>query len=444
MSIVDRLKSAWNAFNTNEDEFKRGLGMYDTFGTSSFVSSHRSSAVRCSKGSIIDTIESRIANDVSMVDFKHVKKDNDPKTESIVKSGFNRCLQLEANVDQSAIDFRKDLVMSMMDEGVVAVVPVDTDDKVDVLPNYDILSMRVGQVTQWYPQHVKVRLYNDRNGQTQEILKNKREVAIIENPLYEVVNAQNSTLKRLIRKLQLIDHMDETIASNKLDLLVSLPYAVKGEIRQQQAKQRVEMIQQQLAENKYGIAYIDSTEHVTQLNRPIENNLLKEVEYLSNELFNQLGLTKAVFDGTAGEQELRSYYDRTINPIAKRIALEFNRKFLTDTARTQGHEIVYYSDPFKLVPTSAVASMADSLRRNAILSSNEIREILGFQPSDDARADELFNPNIADSNQMMGAEGMGMATADGGTGEIPAADENPVEGDLVKGILKESVEGKGD
>jgi len=381
-----------------------------------------------------------------MIEFKHIRKDKDPATELLINDGFNRCLQLEANIDQSAIDFKKDLCMSMMDEGVIAVVPVDTDIKPGETPTYDILTMRVGKITQWYPQHVKVRLYNDQTGQDQEITLSKRQVAIIENPLYEVVNGQNSTLKRLIRKLQLKDALDENMISKKLDLLIQMPGALKGEIRQQQAKQRVEQIQDQLSNSEYGIAYIDSTEHITQLNRPIENNLQSEIEYLTAELFNQLGLTKAVFDGTAGESELRSYYDRTINPIAMRIALEFNRKFLTDTARTQGHEIVYYSDPFKLVPTSSVAGMADALRRNAILSSNEIRGILGFQPSDDARADELFNPNIADSNQMMEPSAMPMENAapDGGAEEIPAAESFPIEGDLVKGILKESVEGKGD
>lgn len=338
--------------------------------------------------------------DVSMVEFKHVKMDGDPVTETEQKSGLNRCLTLEANIDQSYIDFMQDIVMSMMDEGVVAVVPVDTrispeDDCMAV----DILTMRTGKIVQWYPEAVRVLVYNDKTGQEEEIIARKENVAIIENPLYTVVNADNSTLKRLVRKLQLMDIVDEGIASNKLDIILQLPYVVKGDIRKKQAEERIASIQSQLTNSKYGIAYIDGTEHITQLNRAVENNLLKEIEYLSNELFNQLGMTSRIFDGTASEQELRSYFDRIVNPIAKRITLELNRKFLSDTARTQGHAIVYYSNPFKLVPISTLASVSDTLRRNEILTTNEIRGIMGFQPSDDPKANQLSNPNIADVNQ---------------------------------------------
>lgn len=399
MSIWDRLKNAWNVFRSPP-------GASVLADTSSWGGSMAYRPTVYSKGSIIDTIVTRIAIDFSMVEFHHVKMDDNPKTEKEMTSGLNNCITLEANIDQSSIEFMQDLIISMMDEGVVAVVPVDTN----LNPNdggFDILSMRVGRITQWYPKAVRVQLYNDATGRDEEVLISKSACAIIENPLYSVLNAPNSTLKRLVRKLQLLDTIDENNASNKLDLILQLPYVIKHETKQKEAEQRINAIQEQLTKNKYGIAYIDGTERITQLNRAVENHLLEEIEYLSNELFNQLGLTKRIFDGTAPEEERRSYYDRTINPIAKRVCLEFKRKFLTKTARTQGQDIVYYVDPFKLVTTSALASMADTLRRNSILTSNEIRQLLGFQPSDDPRANELFNPNMADNKQ-------GMETSSGG------------------------------
>lgn len=432
MSITDRIKNAFNAFNSAEDKFAQNVNQYTSYGASSYAPQYKLRGRGYTKGSIIDTIASRIANDVSMIDIKHIKRDKDPKTEEIQNSGLERCLSIESNVDQSAIDFKKDIVFSMMDEGVIAVVPVVTDVDPEDTNSYEILSMRVGKITAWYPQHVKVRLYDEQDGQEKELILSKRKVAIIENPLFEIMNAENSTLKRLRRKLQLNDILDDSMVNKKLDLLIQLPYAVKGDVRQAQAQKRVEDIQEQLSNSKLGIAYIDSTEHVTQLNRSVENNLTKEIEYLETMLFNQLGLTKAIFDGTAGEQELRSYYDRTIKPFAARIALEFSRKFLTDTARTQGHDIVYYQDPFKLVSISNVATMADTFRRNYILSANEIREIIGFQPSDDERADELFNPNIADANQMVGQP------AAGGT-EQTQEPVDPEQKELATEILKESV-----
>ena len=400
MSIWDRLKNAWNVFRSPP-------GASLLADTSSWGGSMAYRPTVYSKGSIIDTIVTRIAIDFSMVEFHHVKMDDNPKTEKEMTSGLNNCITLEANIDQSSIEFMQDLIISMMDEGVVAVVPVDTN----LNPNdggFDILSMRVGKITQWYPKSVRVQVYNDATGRDEEVLIKKSACAIIENPLYSVLNAPNSTLKRLVRKLQLLDTIDENNASNKLDLILQLPYVIKHETKQKEAEMRINAIQEQLTKNKYGIAYIDGTERITQLNRAVENHLLEEIEYLSNELFNQLGLTKRIFDGTAPEEERRSYYDRTINPIAKRVCLEFKRKFLTKTARTQGQDIVYYVDPFKLVTTSALASMADTLRRNSILTSNEIRQLLGFQPSDDPRANELFNPNMADNKQGMDASSGGM------------------------------------
>lgn len=400
MSIWDRLKNAWNVFRSPP-------GASVLADTSSWGGSMAYRPTVYSKGSIIDTIVTRIAIDFSMVEFHHIKMDDNPKTEKEMTSGLNNCITLEANIDQSSIEFMQDLIISMMDEGVVAVVPVDTN----LNPNdggFDILSMRVGRIMQWYPKAVRVQLYNDVTGRDEEVLISKSACAIIENPLYSVLNAPNSTLKRLVRKLQLLDTIDENNASNKLDLILQLPYVIKHETKQKEAEMRINAIQEQLTKNKYGIAYIDGTERITQLNRAVENHLLEEIEYLSNELFNQLGLTKRIFDGTAPEEERRSYYDRTINPIAKRVCLEFKRKFLTKTARTQGQDIVYYVDPFKLVTTSALASMADTLRRNSILTSNEIRQLLGFQPSDDPRANELFNPNMADNKQGMDASSGGM------------------------------------
>ena len=400
MNIWDRLKNAWNVFRSPP-----GSRLIND--TSSWGGSMGFRPTVYSKGSIIDTIVTRIAIDFSMVEFHHVKMDENPKTEKEMKSGLNNCITLEANIDQSSVEFMQDLIISMMDEGVIAIVPTDTD----LNPNdgsFDILTMRVGEITQWYPKAVRVRLYNEATGRDEEVLVSKSACAIIENPLYSVINAPNATLKRLIRKLQLLDTIDENNASNKLDLILQLPYVIKHETKQKEAEMRINAIQEQLTKNKYGIAYIDGTERITQLNRAVENHLLEEIEYLSNELFNQLGLTKRIFDGTAPEEERRSYYDRTINPIAKRVCLEFKRKFLTKTARSQGQDIVYYVDPFKLVTTSALASMADTLRRNSILTSNEIRQLLGFQPSDDKRANELFNPNMADSKQGMDTPSGGM------------------------------------
>lgn len=396
MKFLDRVKHAWNAFNGNQSETYRLIEGSWGSATPSFK------AYRYSKGSIIDTIVTRIAIDVSMVNFEHVKMDGDQGTENQQPSGLNRCLTLEANIDQSYIDFMQDIVFSMMDEGVCAVVPVDTKLNPNRTSSYDILSMRVGRIKDWYPKAVRVRLYNDRTGEYEEVVVSKSNCAILQNPLYSIINADNSTLKRLMRKLAILDSVDENLSNNKLDLLIQLPYIVKNEIRKQQADERIKAIEDQLKNSKYGVAYIDGTEKVVQLNRSVENNLLKEIEYLTTELFNQLGLTKAIFDGTASEQEIRSYYDRTINPIAKQIALEFTRKFLTDTARTQGHSIVYHSSIFQLVPISVLAGVADTLRRNEIVTTNEIRKLIGLPLSDDPRANELFNPNIADTNQMMG------------------------------------------
>ena len=418
MGLISRIKNAWSAFN-----YQEGYPTPTGYDASSSLPLWKS--YRISRGSIVNMVLSKIAIDVSMVEFKHVKMDGDPKTEEEMKSGLNDCLQVEANIDQSNIEFMQDLVFSLLDEGAVAVVPVETDLNPNQTGGYDIYSMRVGKIVDWYAQSVRIEAYNEATGQYEQILMNKRNVAIIENPLYSVLNAPNSTLQRLQRKMQLLDRLDERLVGKKLDLLVQVPYKIKGDMKRKLADDRLKDITNQLSQNELGIAYIDGTEKVIQLNRPVENSLLQEIESLQNEFFNQLGFTKAVFDGTASEQELRSYYQRGVAPFCERIKKEFERKFLTKKARTQGQMIVYHMDPFKMVPVSTLGSLADTFRRNAVLTSNEIRESIGFQRSDDPRADELFNPNIADSNQningattpMQAPEDMSTETVEGGYDE---------------------------
>lgn len=337
--------------------------------------------------------------DVAMTNFKHVKINLENEDVTDMKTGLNNCLSVEANLDQSHIQFIQDLVYSMFDEGVVAVVPVETTLNPGVFGSYDINSLRVGKIVSWFPKHVEVDLYNDSTGQNERITIEKKNVSIIENPLYAVVNAENSTLKRLIRKLNQLDDVDAVAASGRLDLLVSVPYAIKTETQKQMAEKRIRDIEEQLSLGRNGIAYMDGTEKVTQLNRPLNSQLPETIERLTQQFYNQLGLTKNIFDGTASESELKTYYSRTIDPIVDTIIAEFKRKFLTKTARTQGQSIVAYRDMFKTVTVEAVANLGDTFRRNSIATANEIRKIIGLKPSNDPRADELFNPNIADSNQ---------------------------------------------
>lgn len=396
MGLMSKLASAFNIFKRKENETPSYLGPSYSYN----LSRPTRRGYSFNRGNIIDTVINRIAMDVSMVKFDHVRIDSDPKTETVIKDGLHDRLTLEANIDQSYIEFMQDLVYSMFDEGVVAIVPVDTDDNPEEHDHVDILSWRVGRIVQWYPRHVRVELYDDRDGRVKEITIAKDSCCIIQNPLYEVTNGHNSTLKRLSRKLSIMDTVDEGIANNSANIIIQFPYPIKNDITRTKARQRISEIEDQLTNSKYGITYLDGTEKITQLRQGVENNLLKEVDYLTKELFNQLGLTEAVFNGTAGESEMKSYMDRTINPIAKRIALEMDRKFISKTARTQGHRITYHTDMFTLVPMDQLASALDLLRRNTFISMNEGREILGLQPADDPRADELFNPNIADSNQI--------------------------------------------
>lgn len=390
MGLIERVQRGWNAFRNRDPTLN-----YGDIGVSY---SYRPDRIRLTRGnerSIVTSIYNRIALDVSSVTIKHCKLDENERFISVVNSGLNSCLNVEANIDQTGRAFMQDVVMSMFDEGCVAIVPTDTSIDPNVTSSYDILSLRTGKILEWYPDKIKVRVYNENTGKKEDIIVKKSTVAIVENPLYAVINEPNSTMQRLIRKLSLLDITDEQTASGKLDLIIQLPYVIKTEARRQQADQRRKDIEMQLAGSKYGIAYTDGTEKITQLNRSLENNLLKQVESLTNTLYSQLGITQTILDGTADEKTMLNYSNRTIEPIVSAIVDEMKRKFLTKTARTQHQSIMFFRDPFKLVPINDIAEIADKFTRNEILTSNEIRQIIGMRPSDDPKADELVNSNIA-------------------------------------------------
>ena len=386
----DRLRHAWNAF-TNKDPTYRSAGM----GESSSSRQDRTRLTRGNERSIINSVYNRIAMDVASLKINHVRLDANDRFSEIITSGLNTCLTLDANIDQTGRAFMQDAVLSLLDEGSVAIVPVDTTFNPTRTGSYEIESLRVGRVVEWFPRHVRVEIYNDRIGRKQEVTLPKSVVAIVENPLYAVMNERNSTLQRLIRKLNLLDVIDEQSGANKLDMIIQLPYVIKNPLKKQEAQQRVKQVEDQLNGSKYGIAYIDGTERITQLNRPIENNLLKQVEYLTNMLYSQLGISQAVMDGTADEKTMLNYNNRTIEPIISAIVDEMKRKFLTKTARSQGQSIMFFRDPFKLVPVENVAEIADKFTRNEIMTSNEFRQVIGMKPSDDPKADELRNANIS-------------------------------------------------
>lgn len=388
-SFGSRLKHAWNAFVGNKDPT-----YYRDLGNGYFYRPDRPRFTRGNERSIVTSVYNRIALDVAGINIQHCKLDDEGRFVSIIESKLNNCLNLEANIDQTGRAFIQDIVMSMLDEGCVAVVPVDTTIDPRVTGSYDISTMRTGRVIEWYPSYVKVRVYNDRIGEKQDITLPKSAVAVIENPLYAVINEHNSTMQRLIRKLSLLDITDEQTASGKLDLIIQLPYVIKTDARRQQAEKRRKDIEMQLASSKYGIAYTDGTERITQLNRSVENNLMKQVEYLTSTLYGQLGLTQSIMDGTADEKTMLNYYSRTIEPIVSAIVDEMKRKFLTKTARSQLQSIVYFRDPFKLVPVNELAEIADKLTRNEIMTSNEIRQKIGMKPSSDPKADQLVNSNV--------------------------------------------------
>ena len=390
-----RLKHAWNAFINNKDSTIN----YGVLGSSYYYRPDRQRFTGGNERTIVTSVYNRIALDVSAVDIKHVRIDENDRYKETINSGINSCFNTEANIDQTGRAFIQDIVMSMLDEGCVAIVPIDTTTSPVNSNTYDILSMRTGKILQWYPNHVQVRVYNEKTGNKEDIILPKSSVGIIENPLYAVINEPNSTMQRLIRKLSLLDAVDEQSGSGKLDLIIQLPYTIKTEARRKQAEMRRKEIEMQLTGSKYGIAYTDGTEHITQLNRPIENNLMKQIEYLTSMLYSQLGITQSILDGNADEKTMLNYYSRTIEPIISAIVDEMKRKFLTKTARSQGQSFLFFRDPFKLVPINDIANVADTFTRNEILSSNEIRQLIGIKPSSDPKADMLRNSNLNQADQ---------------------------------------------
>ncbi len=398
MGIRDRLQHAWNAFVYNDNTYAdpQNLGGLSTY---------KPDRVHFSRGverSIVTSVYNRLALDVSSIAIKHVRLDENGRFKEEVDSGLQNCLNVEANIDQTGRAFLQDVVMSMLDEGCVAIVPVDTTIDPAKSGSYEINTMRTGKILEWYPAHVRVRVYNDRKGIHEELVLPKSSVAIIENPLYAVINEPNSTMQRLIRKLNLLDVVDEQTSSGKLDLIIQLPYVIKTDARRKQAEERRKDIEMQLSGSKYGIAYTDGTERITQLNRPAENNLMKQVEYLTSMLYSQLGLTQSIMDGSADDKTMLNYYNRTVEPILAAITDEIKRKFLTKTARAQKQTVMYFRDPFKLTPVVDLAEIADKFTRNEIMTSNEIRQIVGMKPADDPSADELRNKNLNQSNEEVG------------------------------------------
>lgn len=390
ITFGSRLRHAWNAF-LNRDSYGNRFSVGPGY-------SYRPDRPLFSRGnerSIITSVYNRISLDVSSMTIQHVRLDGNDRFKEVIDSGLNNCLALEANLDQSGRAFLQDIVMSMLDEGCVAIIPVDTSLNPTETGSFDINTMRTGKILEWYPHHVKVRAYNDRRGEKQDVLIPKSTVAIVENPFYAVMNEPNSTMQRLIRKLNLLDAIDEQSGSGKLNLIIQLPYVIKSEARRQQAENRRKDIEDQLAGSKYGVAYTDGTERVVQLNRPVDNNLMSQIEYLTSMLYSQLGLTQSIMDGTADDKTMLNYYSRTIEPILSAIVDEMKRKFLTKTARSQKQSIMFFRDPFKLVPINDLAEIADKMTRNEIMTSNEIRQKVGMKPSDDPKADELRNSNLS-------------------------------------------------
>ena len=419
-SFHSRLKHAWNAFfNKDPTGFYKNVGM---------GYSYRPDRIRFSRGnerSIVTSVYNRIALDSAAVDLFHVRLDENNRFLSTIDSGLHNCLTVSANMDQTGRAFLQDVVMSMLDEGCVAIVPVDTTDNPEETGAYDIETMRTGKILEWYPQHVKVLVYNERTGKKEDVLAEKSMVAIVENPLYAVMNEPNSTMQRLIRKLNLLDAIDEQNGSGKLDLIIQLPYVIKTEARRAQAENRRKDIESQLAGSKYGIAYTDGTEHITQLNRPVENNLMSQIEYLTSMLYSQLGITQGILDGTADEKTMLNYYNRTIEPILSAIADEMKRKFLTKTARSQFQSIEFFRDPFRLVPVADISEIADKFTRNEIMTSNEIRQVIGMKPSDDPKADELRNKNLSES-----------------AGTVPKSEEETPDDEVVEHLAHHGVKGQ--
>ena len=389
MKIGERIRHAWNVFTGRSD-----IAPYTNFGSGYFYRPDRPRLTRGNDRSIVTSVLNRISMDAATIDIKHVQLDDSGRYLDTIDSSWNRRLNLEANIDQTGRAFRQDAILSMLDEGCIAIVPVDTDISPSDTESYKVESIRVGKIIEWFPKHVRVRLYNDRTGDKEEVVLKKTQVGIVENPLYPVMNEPSSTMQRLMRKLAMLDSVDEQATSGRLNLVIQLPYVVKGDLRKAQAEDRQKELVEQLVKSPYGVGYIDGSEKVIQLNRAVDNNLMDQIKYLTSMLYSQLGITQEILDGTADEKTMLNYYNRTIEPIVSAIVEELNRKFLTQTARTQGKSFMFFRDPFKLVPVSQIAEIADKMTRNEIMTSNEIRQIIGLQPSKDPGADELRNKNL--------------------------------------------------
>lgn len=429
-SVVDRLKSAWNAFRNADKEEENIWTQPQTESYYGVISSgsrpDRTRLTRGNERSIVNAVYNRIAMDVAAISINHVRLDEAGRFSEVIDDGLNRCFNLSANIDQTGRAFVQDAVMSLLDEGSVALVPIETSENPNRTNSYDIYSIRAGKITEWYPAAVKVDLYDERLGRHREINVPKRNCAIIENPFFAVMNETNSTLRRLIRKLNILDSIDEQTASGKFNMIIQLPYAVRSEKRKEEAEDRRKQIEKQLGTgNKYGIAYIDSAEKVTQLNRPLDNDLLSQIDYLTKQLYGQIGITEAIMNGTADEKEQLNYNNRAIEPIISAIVDEVKRKFLTPTALTQGQSIMFFKDPFKLVPVNDIAEIADKFTRNEIMTKNEFRQVIGMKPSDDPRADELRNANISESAEEIAAKNRAQGMIDERSGEaVPQSSES--------------------
>ena len=399
VNLISGLKHSWNAFMNRDPTY-----VYINTGPGYSSRPDRPRFTRGNERTIVTAIYNRIALDVASINISHCKVDNNGRFIETINSSLNKCLNLEANLDQTGRAFVQDIVMSMLDEGSVAIVPVETDISPSKTESYKILSMRTGKIIEWYPNHVKIRLYDERDGEKKDIKLEKKSVAIIENPLYAVINEHNSTMQRLKRKLSLLDSMDERMSTGKLDMIIQLPYVIKSETRRKEAERRRKELEEQMSGSTYGIGYIDGTERIVQLNRSLDNNLVKQVEQLTSQLYSQLGITQAILDSSAGEEEMLNYYSRTIEPIISAIVDEMKRKFLTKTARTQNQTIKFFRDPFRLVPLSKLAEIAGTFTQNEIITANEVRQIIGMKPSDDPKADQLVNSNINQTGLGAGIE----------------------------------------
>lgn len=442
MSLKDRFASAWNAFQTDKgrrkeiDEEPKNI-MYSTYGSSGYFRGDRHRLRFSSERSILNSVFNRIANDIASTQIQHIRTDDNGRYIETIKSGLNECLTLSANLDQTSRDFWVDLILSMLDEGVVAAVPVDTNINLDRSRSFDVLSIRTGRIVKWTPSYISIEVYNDRTGKQQEITLPKEKVAILENPFYSVMNEPNSTLKRLVYKMNLLDQIDGQKASPKMNLLVQLPYSLKSPTRIAQAEERRKVLETQLSDSKYGVAYIDSTEHVTQLNRAIENDLPSQIQTLTDQLYNQIGISADVFKGIANQEQMLVYNKKVLKPILDLIELEFTRKFLTPTARTQGQKIAYFIDAFDMVTPDEVGAMANSLSRNEILSANEFRSILGFKPNDEPRSDQLINKNMPVKDISGGQAQMAQQSSGGASEQTESASGGNELNDL-EAMLNES------